>query len=262
MSGLAERAYFQLSLSLGRLLRSGRYSRTLITPEDGELQVRKHRLPHAPLLVWMGGGLLRILDTGVRVLSQRDWEAREDRLYRNLHGAPVRVEGSGTLCLPRLAGDTLASLLENRSLGETPRREAIRLAVGALAELHHRGFTHGDAMAENVMIDLAAGEARWFDFETMHDPDRPISWRRADDVRALLATSLLRTSPDHLVETLDLIVDHYADDEVTRLVAARFTSILQRSLTLHLGQAPLSFHAFREIARLLSERSRPAGIHS
>jgi serine/threonine protein kinase len=261
MSGLAERTYFRFSLSLGRLLRAGTYSKTRITRENGELQVRKRRLRHAPLLIWMGGGLLRMLDTGVRVLSQRDWEAREDRLYRSLYGASVPVQADRTLCLPPLAGATLASLLESRTIDEPVRREAIRLAVVALADVHRRGFTHGDAMAENVMIDLDAGVARWFDFETMHDPDRPIAWGRADDMRALLATSLLRTPPDRLAETLDLIVAHYADDDVIRLVAARFTSVLQRPLALHLGQAPLALSSFTEIARLLSERSVPGGSH-
>ena len=52
-----------------------------------------------------------------------------------------------------------------------------------------------DAMAENVLVDLDAGVARWFDFETVHEASRPQIWRRADDVRALLATCLLRTAP-------------------------------------------------------------------
>ena len=45
-----------------------------IVDQDGERQVRKRRLFYAPLLVWMGGPLVRILDTGGRVLPQRDWE--------------------------------------------------------------------------------------------------------------------------------------------------------------------------------------------
>ncbi len=79
-------------------------------------------------------------------------------------------------------------------------------------------------------------------------------WRRADDVRALLATCLLRTAPEKLAETLRLILDVYADEGVTRLLATSFTSVLRRPLTFHLGQAGLSFRYFREIARLLRER--------
>jgi hypothetical protein len=109
-------------------------------------------------------------------------------------------------------------------------------------------------MAENVMVDLEAGVANWFDFETVHDPSRPMAWRRADDVRALLATSLLRTTRDEIAGTLRLILDVYRDDEVSRLVAASFASVLRRPLTFHLGQAALSFQDFREIAGLLRER--------
>ena len=81
-----------------------------------------------------------------------------------------------------------------------------------------------------------------------------MEWRRADDVRALLATCLLRTSSEQFAETLQLILNVYGDEGVTRVLAASFTSALRRPLTFHLGQAGLSFRSFREIARLLHER--------
>lgn len=252
MRALAERAYFLLCLALGRLLRAGRYSKARIVDQDGERHVRKHRTFYAPLLVWMGGPLVRILDTGVRILPQRDWEERERGLYRALHGASIRIDADGTLVLPCLAGETLANLLEDPELEEPVRKRAIELAVVALAELHRLGFTHGDAMAENVMIDLESGVAHWFDFETLHDSSRPMAWRRADDVRALLVTCLLRTVPGELPETLQLILDVYPDEGAARLLAASFTPVLRRPLTFHLGQAGLSFQDYRDIARLLS----------
>jgi hypothetical protein len=251
---LAERAYFVLCLVLGRLLRSGRYSRTRIVCQDGGRQVRKHRFFYAPLAVWMGSPLLRILDTGVRVLPQRDWEERERRVYQMLFGTSIRIDGDGMLVLPCLAGETLSTLLEDPGLGESVRKRAIELAVVALAEFHHLGFTHGDAMAENVLVGLEAGVAHWFDFETIHDSSRPIAWRRADDVRALLATCLVRTAPEKLAETLRFILDLYPDKRVTRFLATSFTPVLRRPLTFHLAQAGLSYRAFREIARLLRER--------
>ncbi len=269
MRELAERSYFALCLTLGRLLRSARYSKVSIADQDGTPQVRKHRSFYAPLLVWMGGVLVRILDGGVRVLPQRDWEERERRVYRDLRAASIRIDAGGVLVLPCLAGQTLASLLENPELEEPVRKRAIELAVVALAEFHRLGFTHGDAMAENVLVDLAprrgsgrpehsskgeAGAANWFDFETVHDSSRPLIWRRADDVRALLATCLLRTGPRKLAETLELVLDVYDDDAVTRVLAASFTSVFRRPLILHLAQAGLSFQSFREIARLLRHR--------
>ncbi len=254
MRELAERAYFVLCLALGRLLRSGKYSKARIVYQDGEIQVRKYRLFYAPLLVWLGGPLLRILDTGVRVLPQRDWEERERSVYRSLHGTSIRIDADGMLVLPCLAGETLAALLEDWELEESRRKTAIERAVVALAEFHHVGFTHGDAMAENVLVDVEAGVAHWFDFETIHDTSRPMAWRRADDVRALLVTCLVRTVPERLAETLQLILDVYADEGVTRLLATSFISVWRRPLTFHLAQAGLSFQCFREIARLLRER--------
>jgi serine/threonine protein kinase len=213
---------------------------------------------YAPFLVWMGGGLVKILDTGVRVLPQREWEERERSIYAALRGSTVRIEPDGSLVLPRLRGETLSSLLESPSLDEPARKRAIELAVVALSEFHRSGNTHGDAMAENVLVDLDAGAAHLFDFETVHDPDRTMQWRRADDVRAMLATCLVRTAPEYFTETIQLIIDTYADDEVAGLVAEMYSSPLRRPLALHLGQAALGLEQYREIGQFL--RARRASV--
>lgn len=257
MRELTERAWFRLCLALGQLLRAARYAKARIVLQDGERHVRKHRLFHAPLLVWLGRPLVRILDTGVQVLPQRDWEERERQVYRTLHGASIRIDADGTLVLPVLAGKTLATLLEGPELEASARKRAIELAVVALADLHDTGLTHGDAMAENVLVDFEAGVAHWIDFETLHDSSRPLAWRRADDVRALLSTCLLRTGPPELDRTLRLILDAYADEEVTRLLARSFASVWRRPLSFHLGQAGLSLQSYRKIGRLLKERLAP-----
>ena len=221
---LLERAYFDLCLTLGRLLRSARYTNTQIVEHDGQRAVRKQRSSYAPLLVWLGGPLVRILDTGVRVLPQREWQERERELYQRFHGKSIRIEANGTLVLPFLPGKTLASLLENQELDVSTKEKAIKLAVSALVEFHGAGFTHGDAMAENVLVDLDAGVAHWIDFETIHDARRSIPWRRADDVRALLATCLVRAGRGKHGETLQLILNAYAGEDLAQLLAASFTT--------------------------------------
>lgn len=258
---LAERGYFSLCGAMAWLLGSARYSKVRIARQGGECHVRKHRLFYAPLVVWLAVPVLEILDAGVRVLPQRDWEERERRLYRSLHSASVHIEADG-LVLPCLTGETLAALLEDPELVEPVRRIVIERAVVALAEVHRLGLTHGDAMAENVMVDEEAGIARWFDFETVHDASRPIAWRRADDLRALLATCLVRTDPERLAETLQLILDAYGDERVTRVLAGSFTSIFHRRLAFHLSQAGLSLLKFREIACLLNERVGESPSHA
>ena len=257
MLELAERASFHLSLTLGRLLRSSRYSTTRIVHHDGELQVRKQRTAAAPILVSMARPLMALLNTGLRILSQREWEQRERLIWRSVHGRSIEASGDGTLILPVLPGETLATLLERPGLDASLRIRAIELAVVALVEFHTRGFTHGDAMAENVMVDLEAGVAHWFDFETVHDADRTMPWRRADDVRALLTTCLLRCSVDDRAGILRRILDLYGNEEVTRALATSFTSALRRPLAFHLGQAGLSFRDFSAISRLLNPLPTP-----
>ena len=256
--GPSARAYFCFCRRLGRWLRSARYSKVRIVAHDGGCQIRKRRAFYAPVLVGMSGPLMRVLDTGVRVLPQREWHAREASLYRSLYGLSIGVAADGTLVLPCLAGQTLASVLEQESSAETTRRRAVALAAAALGAFHRRGFTHGDAMAENVLIDVETDVARWFDFETVHDPQRSLTWRRADDLRALLVTCLLRTVPEKHAETHELIIDTYDDRDVTRALAAAFSSVWQRAMTFHLAQAPLSLARFQELEQFLRRLRIPS----
>jgi tRNA A-37 threonylcarbamoyl transferase component Bud32 len=252
---LLERGCYFLALTLGRLLRSARYSKTRVLGHDGERYVRKSRAFYAPFLVWLGGPLVRILDTGVRVLPRRDWQEREQRIYRSLGRAPVRTDADGALLLPYLAGETLAALLDDSARAESVRTRAIELSVAALVRFHAQGLTHGDAMAENVMVDLETGVAHWFDFETIHESNRSTAWGRADDVRALLATCLVRTGTEKLAGVVQMILAGYGDEQVTRLLVPSFSSVFRRPLPFHLGQAPMPWPYFREVGRLLRNLS-------
>jgi hypothetical protein len=167
--------------------------------------------------------------------------------------------------MPCLPGETLAAMLEDPALEQPVRMRAIERAVVALARFHRLGFTHGDAMAENVLVDLAPGPcpegvARWFDFETTHDSSRPMAWRCADDVRAIVVTCLIRTAPERRAAILQYILDVYGDEAVTRLLATTFTSVWQRALLFHLAQAGLPFQCFRQIGGLLRARLRGSNV--
>jgi hypothetical protein len=252
---LDERSYFGLCQAAAWLLRSARYTRVRFDRREGEPLVWKDRSFYAPLLVWLSGPVVRLLDGGVRVLPGRDWQERERRVYRALDRPPVRVDGRG-LALPHLPGETLAAVLENQGRDEFDRARAVRLATLALAELHRLGFTHADAMAENVTVDLQAGSAHWFDLETVHDANRSLAWQRADDLRALMFSCAARTSPEGRAATVRLILDTYGDGAVERALAASVTSPFRRSLAFHLSQAVVSFETDRQLARLLVERRR------
>ena len=251
---IAERAYFVLCLAFGWMLRSAKYSSARILYRGGQRQVRKRRVFYAPLVIWIGGPLMKVLATGVRILPQKDWEQHERRIYWCLRGTSIDVDEEGALVLPFLHGETLANLLQDPRLDNGVRDRAIELAAVALSGLHGRGFTHGDAMAENVLVDLGGGVAQWFDFETVHDATWPVEWRRADDLRALLFTCLVRTRPGRHTETLQRVLNAYGDEHVIHALIAKFSSVLRRPLMFHLAQAPLSFQSFREAGRLLEER--------
>jgi hypothetical protein len=255
LKALAARAWFALCLAAGRMVRSARYTEVRLEREGGQCFVGKHRRFYAPVLIWLSGPLVWILDGGVRVLPQREWEEYERRMYMSLRGTSIEVRAGGVLVLPRLAGRTLAEMLEDPQLATSTRKRAIEQATVALARFHRHGFTHADAMAENVMVDLDAGAAHWFDFETVHDESRPLRWRRADDVRALVTTCVLRTAPEQRAETVALIADAYADGDVARVLATIFASVWRRSLALHLAQAALPFRSFAEIGMVLRERA-------
>jgi hypothetical protein len=66
---------------------------------------------------------------------------------------------------------------------------------------------------------------------------------------------LVRTVPKKRAETLRLILDAYPDVALARLLTTSFRSVFQRPLAFYLAQAALSFQCFREIARLLRDRS-------
>ena len=249
-----ERAGFLLCFGLGRVLRGGTYATHRVVRRQGMVTLRKSRRTYAPAAIWLGGYIFRAMDAGVRVLPQKAWEERERLAYRILGRPPVAVEEDGTVILPFLPGETLAALLDQPPLEDSARFRMIELAIAALKEFHAAGLTHGDAMAENVLVDLETGVAHWIDFETVHDGSRSISWGRADDLRALLATCLLRTPSEAVPATLRFILDAYADEDVTRIVARLFSAAVRRPLPFHLGQAPLSLERSREIARLLDDR--------
>ena len=180
--------------------------------------------------------------------------------YRSLHGASIRVDADGMLVLPLLAGRTLATLLEDPELDESIRRRAMAHAAIALAEFHRVGFTHGDAMAENVLVDLDAGIAHWFDWETIHDRVARSSGDVQTTCEHCSSPAWSEPSPEKRVETLEFSsLDVYADEDVTRVLATSFTSVWRRSLTLHLLQARLSFQCFCEIGRFLLEGSQISG---
>ena len=213
--------------------RSTRRLRIVSTHGRRASQVRKHRLFYAPLLVWLGGPLVSILDTGVRVLPQRDWEDRERRIYRSLYGTSIRIDADGTLVLPYLAGETLATLLEDPELEESIRktrhrtggRRARRVpSAGIHPRRRHGRERHGRS---SRLESLAGSTSRPFMNRVARWPgDVPTTCEHCS------SPAWSEPFPKQFAETLQLILDVYADEDVTRVLATSFTSVFRRPLDL------------------------------
>ena len=243
--------YYHVAMAIGAAMRNAKYSIVSVEDDGATIKVRKVRAWYAPALIAAHATLMKVLNAGVRVLPNRRWAAHEQYMFARLYNMQVRTGAAGVLVVPRIEGRTLSSLLADEEVADDNRMRALALAVASLAYLHQRGFTHGDAMADNVMVSLAAGIARWFDFENMHDSKRSKTWRQADDLRALVDTVMVRC-PVHLRgNALQVIIYGYPDVQVMRQMRSVNRSIWQRALPVHLGQAPLAFVDWHEVATMI-----------
>lgn len=81
-----------------------------------------------------------------------------------------------------------------------------------------------------------------------------MDWRRADDMRALVATCVLRAPPAEVRCTVELLLSAYRDDAVGPLLSESFCRRWRPALVFHLAQAGLSFEQHQAIGRLLRAR--------
>ena len=119
MRELAERAYFLLCLALGRLLRSGRYRRLGSSTRTASVRCESAACSTRPfwsgwVVRWSGSW---ILAAGPSPAGLGGTGAPD---LRSLYDASIRIDADGTLVLPWLAGETLATLLEDPKLEVGP----------------------------------------------------------------------------------------------------------------------------------------------
>lgn len=245
--------WFSFARTCGGVLRNARYA-SVDTIAPDATHVRKKRALFAPVLIRMGRWLLRVLNSGIEVLEQDEWHAREQFMYRELYNAEAIVESSGAILLPKLRGVTLASLLERHDLPLQEKIRAVGISAVSLEEFHARGFSHGDAMATNGLVVPSANRTYWIDFETAHESRLSLNERHADDLRAFISTVALRFAPANLPAVLETIDQSYENGEVKGLTAAYFSTVWHRALIFHLGQAPLSRETFLELGGLMKAR--------
>lgn len=148
----------------------------------------------------------------VVMLSGDAWFAREDALYRALHGLSVARRGFDALWLPALPGERLDRCVAG--LPWSSAHPAVVAAFTSLAALHRladplhprRSCSHSDATARNAILDRSSRSVAFFDFETEHPLHLPDDDRRASDLLALGGSLAAVLAPDALAPLTRLVL--------------------------------------------------------
>ena len=208
-----------------RAFSQGRLCQTALVDIDGARYYRKRRVIDDRAIAFAN----RAARLDMQVLLACDWIDQETRLYQELYGMQTIPVDRATLLLPELPGQPVNSILRNASVDSA--LYIIRAATQSLADFHRRGLTHADATVRNVLFDQQSGDARWFDFETVHRSDLPVDTARALDLRTLLLSTAASVSTDlwpELIRTArlayndDVTFDALAQTAPSRLTATIF----------------------------------------
>lgn len=231
---------------LGKIVASTRLCRITKTIEDGATFFYKQRCGYAALLI---RGAETFLRPPFHVLPERDWLKWEAQLYRRFYGLEVKADSARRLKIPALPGIVLADYW--RLIGDVALKlRALTAALQALRHLHQvcvrfpwgtEGFySHGDATAGNVIFDPIRGEARWFDFETIHDVHHSREWRQADDLRAFTCSAAGLLPEKTLSRAAQRVVAVYDDPGILRELGNMMDQLRKHPDPFHLGQTQIN----------------------
>jgi len=232
-----------------------------IEPRDDQRLIAKRRRWFAAWLIGPGNLYLRWLGSGVRVLPDRAWQARERAVNRRLYGVESEVDPRGWLILPRWPGVVLAVYAADVRWPPGDRLRAVSAASHALRHLHHlddpwpeggsRRLSHGDATSRNVIFDPETSRARWFDFDTAHDPIVPAPSRHADDLRALLYSAVEVMADLPVPDVFEAVVGAYDDPDPWHRLRLDLAGGSLHGSTFQLAQAAPSRERREHLERLI-----------
>lgn len=236
-------------------------------PSDSGIQIRKTRRRGTRGLIGLGNLYLRFHGVGVEVLADEEWLRWEQAIRLAASAMPaqpehipvsplVQIDGRG-LISPHLPGKCLHLLLADRSLPVTDALHMLGLAVQSLRRLHQiqidwgdghpQPLSHGDATAENVIVDSAAGEAPWIDFDTRHQPRLNVNDRHADDVRALLVSAALHLPASAFPALVSQVVNSYPVPAVLNSLKDRWLRTIRNPDPYRLAQGPLPLASLEKL---------------
>ena len=260
---LARRARFRLTALYGRGLYALKLGRVRRVRRAGCTVYIKTRRGYSAALVGAGNAILKLWRGELLGLPEREWLAWEQKLaplaWPQEIASGVRVRGRSLRC-PALGGEPLSTVLRsNRSLQE--RMEAVRLAAVELIQLQRlelefpdggwRLWSHGDAHAGNVIVDLERQGASWFDFETVHAGWCSPTWRHADDLRALAYSCAACCCPCEYSELARVIVAAASCPRLRAELGKHSRRLQSRAQAFHLAQAPLGWAEHQGFGRVL-----------
>lgn len=211
-------------LSLAKYLNRVNLSRVEFVDIQGNSFVRKQPLGHSPFFRVLANELLRYRSAPVIVLKREEWHRRELYIYNQLYRKEAYVDEEKRLLMEKLDGKTLRAVLTGGSRTDEERHLALRLAARALRSFHQYSsnepsaepLSHSDATANNVLVELAAQQAWWIDFDLVHRVEAPTSLRQADDLRSLIFSAVPLFPQAQIYTALQETLQAYSDPIVLR----------------------------------------------
>ena len=167
---------------------------------------------------WFAGGIIALTNLGfrlcgekVRILPKKLWMKKEARVYEDFY--KEKVKRFSYLKLPALPGRELTSLFAGKRDPEV-RDKCVKAAVTALAQLHEKGFFHGDTTLDNVLYEPSTGRARWVDFEVEFRKGTPDERKAAEDLRTFCCSLGKKFEGEDLKELMELVFATYAENRI------------------------------------------------
>jgi hypothetical protein len=218
--------------------------------------VRKRRKLSAHLIIPAGNLFLKITGSPIIILPLTlwlEWEhAVEASTRRSLVSTDPFASGTGLWCR-RVPGTSLRQVLAASDCSCSQKSDAIRWSLASLRMLHEnvsdsghgirQSISHGDATANNVIVDVNKRTACWIDFDTRHQPHVSEADRRTDDLRALIYSSAVHLPASSFPELADILIAAQFDDAVVRNFRQRLTNEWIDLTAAQLAQAPLRWSA-------------------
>lgn len=248
----------RLRLLIARRLASLRLHHSCVGLVDGHAVRLKCRTRWSAVLIPPGNAYLRFQGALSTALPRSAWLEWELAVGCALERHVCVLNDQRGLQFDDHPGISLAELLRS-GISWQEKRDAIQWAATALRSLHQTRInacgladwplSHGDATSRNVIIDHVSRTATWIDFDTRHHPRLAAAIRHADDLRALLWSSLCDLDSNAVADGITATFNGYADATIEGNVKA--LTMTACPTVFQLAQAQFSWERFAALQRHL-----------